>query len=121
MTTTDARKRLAESVARLEAVEPGGVGAVSAVRARRYADAQAVTWQARGDLDRQREWLDLLALMDQADARQAGGRSEAVIKAEALDEAAAEWHSPIVCATCMYVDQWLRDRAAALRAQNGGA
>lgn len=32
----------------------------------------------------------------------------------ALREAAAAWSSPICCDTCMYVGQWLRDRAAAL-------
>lgn len=34
----------------------------------------------------------------------------------ALLEAADEWRPPIVCHTCLYVDYWLRDRAAQIGA-----
>lgn len=39
-----------------------------AVRARRFAEAQAVTARASGHHDYERQWLDLLHLMDQDDA-----------------------------------------------------
>ena len=41
--------------------------AQSRIRAVRYAQAQAVTMRARGRIEDERAWLDLLALLDEAD------------------------------------------------------
>lgn len=41
--------------------------AQSRIRAVRYAQAQAVTMRARGRIEDERAWLDLLALLDGTD------------------------------------------------------